>query len=234
MIQGREGGDFAPRAREVIDYSKNYYAVLGIQPSATAEQIKSAWRREAVKYHPDTHPGDAETVAKFREAEEAYRILSDTGLRSMYDTYSVPVYTLEIKNSPEQDFNVGGYRVRSLNGGRTYWICDKDGRPVAGMEYREVKAPYGFIMAKDLRGEYYHVYNTSGKYTDYYADVVKTSDGYLVGIDPFDKTLQCLLYMSGNFVKRRNYHRNVRRSPDRKRVVATDRYNGTEITLLNL
>ena len=56
---------------------KDYYDVLGVNKSSSADQIKSAYRKLAVKYHPDKNPGDSKAEEKFKEASEAYGILSD-------------------------------------------------------------------------------------------------------------------------------------------------------------
>lgn len=66
---------------------RDYYEVLGIQKGATEEEIKKAYRKLAVKYHPDRNPGDKEAEEKFREATEAYEVLSDEKKRPLYDQY---------------------------------------------------------------------------------------------------------------------------------------------------
>ena len=63
----------------------DYYRVLGITPDAAEKEIKAAYRRLAKKYHPDTHPGDAECETRFREINEAYGILGDPEKRTKYD-----------------------------------------------------------------------------------------------------------------------------------------------------
>ncbi|MBQ0052487.1 MAG: molecular chaperone DnaJ [Treponema sp.] len=66
---------------------RDYYEVLGIQKGATADEIKKAYRKLAVKYHPDRNPGDKEAEEKFKEATEAYEVLSDDQKRPLYDQY---------------------------------------------------------------------------------------------------------------------------------------------------
>lgn len=66
---------------------KNYYDVLGVERNATEDEIKKAYKRLAIKYHPDRNPGDAEAEAKFKEAAEAYEILHDSQKRQIYDQY---------------------------------------------------------------------------------------------------------------------------------------------------
>lgn len=66
---------------------RDYYEVLGIAKSASAEEIKKAYRQKAIKYHPDRNPGDDEAEEKFKEAAEAYEVLSDDNKRARYDQF---------------------------------------------------------------------------------------------------------------------------------------------------
>ena len=66
---------------------RDYYDVLGVNKSSTADQIKSSYRKLAVKYHPDKNKGDKAAEAKFKEASEAYHVLSDKGRRTNYDQF---------------------------------------------------------------------------------------------------------------------------------------------------
>lgn len=66
---------------------RDYYEVLGVAKSASLDDIKKAYRKLAIKYHPDKNPGDKEAEAKFREATEAYEVLSDDKKRPIYDQY---------------------------------------------------------------------------------------------------------------------------------------------------
>jgi molecular chaperone DnaJ len=66
---------------------RDYYEVLGVEKSATKDDIKKAYRKLAVKYHPDRNPGDKAAEEKFKEATEAYEILSDEQKRPVYDQY---------------------------------------------------------------------------------------------------------------------------------------------------
>jgi molecular chaperone DnaJ len=65
----------------------DYYQVLGITKNANPEEIKKAYRRLALKYHPDRNPGDKKADAKFREAAEAYEVLRDPQKRTLYDQF---------------------------------------------------------------------------------------------------------------------------------------------------
>ncbi|MEA1878432.1 MAG: molecular chaperone DnaJ [Bacteroidota bacterium] len=66
---------------------RDYYQVLGVDKSATAEEIKKAYRKQALKFHPDKNPGDSEAEENFKEAAEAYQILSNADKKARYDQY---------------------------------------------------------------------------------------------------------------------------------------------------
>jgi molecular chaperone DnaJ len=65
----------------------DYYEVLGVSRDATDQELKSAYRKQALKYHPDRNPGDQTAEEKFKEASEAYQVLSDADKRAVYDRY---------------------------------------------------------------------------------------------------------------------------------------------------
>ena len=71
----------------MAENKRDYYEVLGVQKSASAEEIKKAYRKAAMKYHPDRNPGDKEAEAKFKEVGEAYEVLSDDSKRQRYDQF---------------------------------------------------------------------------------------------------------------------------------------------------
>lgn len=71
----------------MAETKRDYYEVLGVAKSASDSEIKSAYRKLAKKYHPDMNPGDAEAEKKFKEASEAYAILSDAEKRKQYDQF---------------------------------------------------------------------------------------------------------------------------------------------------
>ncbi len=66
---------------------RDYYEVLGVEREATDQQIKSAYRKLAMKHHPDRNPNDRDAEERFKEAAEAYAVLADREKRGMYDRF---------------------------------------------------------------------------------------------------------------------------------------------------
>ena len=71
----------------MAENKRDYYEVLGVQKGASADEIKKAYRKAAMKYHPDRNPGDTTAEEKFKEVGEAYEVLSDDQKRARYDQY---------------------------------------------------------------------------------------------------------------------------------------------------
>lgn len=107
---------------------RDYYEVLGVDRSSSADEIKRAYRRLAKKYHPDRNPGNPASEAKFKEVQHAYDILNDAGKRKQYDDYGeVGVGQWETGSRGERVYQWGGSKVgaddleellSSLGGGR--------------------------------------------------------------------------------------------------------------------
>src|SRR6204780_1056648 len=65
----------------------DYYEVLGVSRDVSDQELKSAYRKQALKYHPDRNPGDHASEEKFKQASEAYQVLSDADKRAAYDRF---------------------------------------------------------------------------------------------------------------------------------------------------
>ncbi|MBR4989826.1 MAG: molecular chaperone DnaJ [Oscillospiraceae bacterium] len=95
----------------MAENKRDYYEVLGVNKGASAEEIKKAYRKAAMKYHPDRNPGDKEAEAKFKEVGEAYEVLSDDGKRSRYDQFGFAGV------DPNYGAGAGGYGGGGFGGG---------------------------------------------------------------------------------------------------------------------
>jgi len=88
---------------------RDYYEILGITKSASAEEIKKSYRKVAMQYHPDRNPGDKPAEEKFKEAAEAYEVLSNAEKRAQYDRYGHAAV-----NNGRGGFNGGGMNMDDI------------------------------------------------------------------------------------------------------------------------
>jgi molecular chaperone DnaJ len=88
----------------VKQLAKDYYAILGVDKNASDEEIKKAFRKLALQYHPDRNPGNKEAEEKFKEINEAYQVLSDPQKRAQYDQFGTA------------DFNGQGFDYSNFGG----------------------------------------------------------------------------------------------------------------------
>ena len=106
---------------------QDYYQTLGVDRKASADDIRKAYRRLARKYHPDLNPGDKAAEEKFKEAAEAYEILSDTDKKAQYDRY--------------------GHAGVSSNG--------RGGFSGGGMNMEDIFSQFGDIFGDDIFGNFF-------------------------------------------------------------------------------
>ena len=95
----------------MAEQKRDYYEVLGVAKDASEEDIKKAYRKLAKKYHPDMNPGDKNAEAKFKEASEAYAVLSDPDKRRQYDQFGFAAF------DGSGGFGAGGFDFNSADFG---------------------------------------------------------------------------------------------------------------------
>lgn len=113
---------------------RDYYEILGVARSASADEIKKAYRKVAMQYHPDRNPGNKEAEEKFKEAAEAYEVLSDPDKRAQYDRFG----------HAGVGANSGGF-----NGG--------------GMRMEDIFSNFGDIFGEDIFGSFFGGGGSSGR-----------------------------------------------------------------------
>ncbi len=146
--------------------AKDYYKILGIDKSASKEEIKRAFRKMARKYHPDVNPDEPKSGEKFKEINEAYGILSDDKKREMYDKFGV------VEGDPSSykqwggGVPGGGQAYRSPDG-TTYYYSTSG--PPGGFDFSEIFGNHknsrggsgGFDFFNDL-GDIFDVFSNRG------------------------------------------------------------------------
>ena len=96
---------------------RDFYDCLGVKKTATEKEIKSAYRKLAKKYHPDTNPGDKQAEQRFKEITEAYNVLSDTEKRKLYDQFGMAAFDGSMGDPSAGDPFGGAAGSGEYNGG---------------------------------------------------------------------------------------------------------------------
>lgn len=133
--------------------TRDYYEVLGVTRSATEDEIKTAYRRLARKFHPDLNPGNKEAEEQFKQLQDAYSVLSDTESRKLYDQYGENWrYVKETGQAPPHA--QGGFRPQAAPNGQAgfggYNFSGYDFGTDAGGIFEEL---FGRAAAGGARGE---------------------------------------------------------------------------------
>ncbi|MCC7119328.1 MAG: J domain-containing protein [Anaerolineales bacterium] len=110
-----------------MDY-KDYYKILGVERKASADEIRSAYRKLAMKYHPDKNQGDKKAEDKFKEINEAYQVLSDEQKRAKYDQLGSAYSNFRTGGGKAQDFQWDDWFQQGGQGGANY----STGNPFGG------------------------------------------------------------------------------------------------------
>ncbi len=116
---------------------KDFYEILGVSKSSTADEIKKAYRKVAMQYHPDRNPGDKAAEEKFKEAAEAYEVLSDADKRAQYDRFG------------HQAFSPGNRGGGGFSGS-------------GGMNMDDIFSQFGDIFGEDMFGNFFGGNRRSG------------------------------------------------------------------------
>ena len=122
---------------------RDYYEVLGVDRNADENALKSAYRKLAKKYHPDVNPGDKEAEAKFKEATEAYTVLSDPDKRRQYDQFGHDAFT--------NGGGAGGFGGFDFSGNMGDIFGDIFGDLFGGGGSRRTRTPNGPMRGANLR-----------------------------------------------------------------------------------
>jgi curved DNA-binding protein len=117
--------------REKMEY-KDYYQILGVKKSASDKEIKSAYRKLARKYHPDVNPDDKQAEERFKEINEAYEVLSDTGKRARYDQLGADWYRWQQAGGNPGGFDWGQWTARGAPGAGSRYGTIEDLEDILG------------------------------------------------------------------------------------------------------
>jgi molecular chaperone DnaJ len=99
---------------------RDYYEVLGVSRNASEKEIKSAYRKLAKKYHPDSNQGNQDAENKFKEASEAYSVLSDPEKRKQYDQFGFAAFSLILTIRVNGNFQKDIARLSSAGSRHTF------------------------------------------------------------------------------------------------------------------
>jgi len=133
-----------------MDY-KDYYKILGVDRKASADDIRTAYRKLAMKHHPDKNPGDKKAEEKFKEINEAYQVLSDADKRARYDQLGSAYSDFRSSGGRPGDFRWNDYAGGSGGGGVN--VDDLFGGAGAGGFSDFFRTIFGDAMRSSMRNQ---------------------------------------------------------------------------------
>jgi curved DNA-binding protein len=133
-----------------MDY-KDYYKILGVERKASADDIRSAYRKLAMQYHPDKNPGDKKAEDKFKEINEAYQVLSDSEKRARYDQLGSAYSDFRSSGGRPRDFRWDDWAASS--GGGAVNFEDMFGSAGAGGFSEFFRTVFGDAMRSSMRAQ---------------------------------------------------------------------------------
>jgi molecular chaperone DnaJ len=127
----------------------DYYQILGVEKTANADEIKKAYRKLAMQYHPDKNPGDKAAEAKFKEINDAYQVLGDEEKKQKYDSYGHSAYTQSGGGGYSSGFDGAGFDFNDIfssffgssggRAGRNPFESDDDGHSSASNQGQHLR-----------------------------------------------------------------------------------------------
>jgi curved DNA-binding protein len=168
---------------------KDYYNVLGVDKTASTEEIKKAYRRLALKFHPDRNKGDTEAEERFKEINEAYAVLSDPEKKRQYDTFGAEGFHQRFSQEDIfRGFDIGDlFKDFGFSSADIFSTIFGTGRRRGGARYTHFGGPYGQRTTGpqgfDFNGMYGQGRPSPAKGTDLLTDVTVTLEEAATGTE---------------------------------------------------